>query len=525
MQAPVRCSLTALAFALGTAFLGTAAPAQTLRVVMHSDIKVLDPVWSGAYIVRNHGYLVYDTLFALDEQLQPKPQMIESWAASEDRKLYRFTLREGLLWHDGQPVTAEDCIASIRRWGVRDPMGQKLLQFTQDMKAIDARTFELVMKAPYGLVVESLAKPSVNTPFMMPKRVAETDAFKQIEDYTGSGPFILKRDEWKPGERIVYVKNLKYKPRAEPASGLAGGKVVKVDRVEWVWIPDQQTQANALLSGEIDIVEQVPYDLLPLLEKEKSIVLVKAASPNQYVFRPNWLQPPFNNEKVRQAAMMALTQEDFLKAVIGDPRYYRTCKAMFTCGSPLESTAGMAGKIEGNAAAARALLKEANYDGTPVVLLHASDTAPLANLSPVAKSLFERAGFKVDMQSSDWQSLVSRLITKKGPISEGGWSTFLTYWSQADLLDPLMTPFLQSNCDKARAGWPCDEQMERLREAYALETDPAKKRAIADEVQTRAMTIITHVPLGESFAVAGLRSNLSGWINAPVTVFWNVAKK
>ncbi|TWS96838.1 ABC transporter substrate-binding protein [Reyranella sp. CPCC 100927] len=520
-----RHSLIRWAFALGAACLGTAASAQTLRVVMHSDIKVLDPVWSGAYIVRNHGYLVYDTLFALDAALQPKPQMVESWVASEDRKIYRFVLREGLLWHDGQPVTAEDCIASIRRWGARDPMGQKLLQFTQEMKALDARTFELVMKVPYGLVVESLAKPSVNTPFMMPRRVAETDPFKQIDDYTGSGPFILKRDEWKPGERIVYIKNPKYKPRAEPASGLAGGKVVKVDRIEWLAMPDSQTMVNALLAGEIDIIEQVPYDLLPLVEKEKDIVLVKSVSPNQYVFRPNWLHPPFNNEKVRQAAMMALNQEDFLKAVNGDPRFYRTCKAMFTCGTPLESVAGMQGKTESNVAAARALLKEGGYDGTPVVLLHASDSPPLAPLSPVAKSLFERAGFKVDMQSSDWQSLVNRLLTKKGPVAEGGWSAFFTYWSQADLLDPLMTPFLQSNCEKARAGWPCDETMEQLREKYALETNPAKKRAIADEVQTRAMTIITHVPLGESFPVAGLRSNLGGWINAPVTVFWNVTKK
>jgi len=515
----------AVAVAAGALSLAAGAAAQTLRVVMHSDIKVLDPVWSGAYVVRNHGYFIYDTLFALDDKLQPRPQMVETWTASEDRRIWRFTLREGLEWHDGRPVTAEDCIASIRRWGARDPMGQKLLLFMQDMKALDARTFEMAMKEPYGLVVESLAKPSVNTPFMMPKRVAETDPFKQIDDYTGSGPFILKRDEWKPGEKIVYLKNPRYKPRAEPASGLAGGKVVKVGRVEWLAMPDSQTQINALLAGEIDIIEQVPYDLLPLAEKDKAIVLVKSVSPNQYVFRPNWLHPPFNNEKVRQAAMMALNQEDFLKAVNGDPRFYRTCKAMFTCGTPLESTAGMQGKTESNFAAARALLKEGGYDGTPVVLLHAADSAPLAALSPVAKSLFERAGFKVDMQSSDWQSLVNRLLTKKGPVSEGGWSAFLTYWSQADLLNPLMTPFLQANCEKARAGWPCDEPMERLRETYARETDPAKQRAIADEVETRAMTIVTHVPLGESFPVAGLRANLEGWINAPIPVFWNVAKK
>ncbi len=522
MKNLIRSALVGAMLALAS---GAGAQAQTLRVVMHSDVKVLDPVWSGAYITRNHAYLIYDTLFALDAKFQPQPQMVESWKASDDKRTWTFTLREGLEWHDGKPVTAEDCVASLRRWGARDPMGQKLILFMQEMRVVDARTFVIEMKQPYGLVIESLSKPSVVVPFMMPKRVAETDPFKQMSEHIGSGPFVFKQDEWKPGEKVVYVKNAKYKPRAEPASGLAGGKVVKVDRVEWIWIPDAQTQVNALLNGEIDVLEQVPYDLIPLVEKDKKIKLVKAEIGNQYVFRPNWLHAPFNNEKIRQAAQMALNQEDFLKAVVGDPRFYRTCKSLYPCGSPLESTAGMEGKIEGNAAKARELLKESGYDGRPITLLHAADTAALANLAPVAKALFERAGFKVDMQSMDWQSLVNRLLTKKGPPSEGGWDVFLTYWSMADLFDPLMTPFLQANCEKSRAGWPCDEQMERLREKYALATDAAQRKAIALEVQHHYMKIVTHVHLGEAFGVAGLGAKVEGWINAPVTVFWGVSKK
>ncbi len=498
---------------------------KTLRVVMHSDIKVLDPVWSGAYIVRNHGYLIYDTLFALDDKFQIKPQMVDTWSASEDRKTWTFTLREGLEWHDGKPVTADDCVASIRRWGARDPMGQKMMLFLEDIKASDARTFVITMKQPYGLVVESLAKPSVVTPFMMPRRVAETDPFKQLGEYVGSGPFIMKQDEWKPGERIVYVRNPRYKARPEPASGLAGGKVAKVDRVEWVWISDAQTAVNALSTGEIDIIEQASYDLLPLLEKDRNITLVRAATGNQYVFRPNWLNPPFNNEKARQAAMMGLNQQDFLHAIVGDPRYYRVCKSMFPCGSPLESTEGFEGLIEGNIAKAQALLKESGYDGSPIVLLQASDTPALSNLSPVAKSILERIGFKVDMQSMDWQSLVNRLLTKKGPASEGGWNVFLTYWSMADLFDPLMTPFLQANCEKSRAGWPCDEPMEKLRERYALAGDAAERKAIAVEVQKHQAKIVTHVHLGEGFNVAAMRKNITGWINSPVIVFWGIDKQ
>ena len=244
---------------------------------MHSDLKVLDPIWSGAYIVRSHGYMLYDTLFAMDEQFQIKPQMVDTWSTSDDGLTWTFKLRDGLEWHDGTPVTAEDCVASLKRWAVRDSMGLKLSQSLADYKVVDPKTFQMVFKEKFGPVLESLGKPSVVVPFMMPKRVAETDPYKQIEDYTGSGPFIFKKDEWKAGEKTVYLKNTKYKPRPEPASGLAGGKVVNLDRVEWVWIQDTETQVNALLKGEIDMIETVNYDTLPVLEKDKDVRIITSA--------------------------------------------------------------------------------------------------------------------------------------------------------------------------------------------------------------------------------------------------------
>src|SRR5882672_3241840 len=218
-----------------------AAPAQaqtTIKAVMHSDLKILDPIWTTAYIQRNHGYMIWDTLFAMDEKFEVKPQMVDKYDVSADRLTWTFTLRDGLEWHDGKPVTAEDCVASIKRWAARDSMGQKMMASVMDFEVVDPKTFKMKMKEPYGLVLQSLGKPSSNVPFMMPARVAATDPMQQIklEDVVGSGPFMFKADEWKPGEKTVYVKNPKYKPRAEPASGLAGGKVVKLDKVEWVWI-------------------------------------------------------------------------------------------------------------------------------------------------------------------------------------------------------------------------------------------------------------------------------------------------
>jgi peptide/nickel transport system substrate-binding protein len=470
---------------------------------------------------------VWDTLFAMDEKFDVKPQMVDTWKVSDDKLTYTFTLRDGLEWHDGKPVTAEDCIASIKRWGAKDSMGQKLMGVTQDLKVVDAKTFTLVLKEPYGLVLQSLGKPSSNVPFMMPKSVAETDPNTQIKptDVIGSGPFIFRAGEWKPGEKVVYVKNPKYKPRSEPASGLSGGKVVKVDRVEWIWIADVQTQMNAIIAGEIDMIESPGHDLLPVLAKEKSIKLFNSnPTGNQYTFRFNVLHKPFDNPKIRHAALVALSQEPFLQAVIGDPQWYKTCKAMFICGTPLESTAGLEGVLNGDSAKAAQLLKEAGYDGTPIVLMQSTDLQVLTNLAPVAKAQLEKAGFKVDMQSMDWQTLVSRR-TKKDPLNSGGWSAFLTSWVAADILNPVMAGFFNASCDKAMFGWPCDEQIEKLRDQFAKESDPAKHKAIVEAIQKRWVEYPTHVHLGQWYSPFALSVKVEGNLVAPVPVFWSVTKK
>ena len=518
--------LSTLACALALALLSPPAFAQTtLRVVMHSDLKIVDPIWTTAYISRNHGYMIYDTLFAMDAKGEVRPQMVDKYEVSADKLTYTLTLRDGLLWHDGKPVTTEDCIASIKRWGAKDSMGQKMMSFVKDFQVVNPKTFRILLNEPTGLVLQALGKPSSNVPFMMPKRVAETSPTEQIKDFTGSGPFVFKHDEWKPGDKAVYVKFAQYRPRSEPPSGLAGGKVAKVDRVEWRAIADHQTAVNALLGGEIDIIESPLYDLLPVLKKDANVKLVDINPLGlQYTFRFNTLHKPFDNAKVRQAVFYALNQEDFLKAVIGDPAYYKVCKSFYPCASPLETTKGMEGLLESNFEKARALLKEAGYDGTPIVLMHSTDLAVLANLAPVAKSLMEKAGFKVDMHSMDWQTLVSRRA-KKDPPTQGGWHAFLTAWVAADILNPVMMGFMNAGCDKAMFGWPCDKEIESLRDQYARETNPVRLKAIAEAAQVRDTHYPTHIPLGQWFQPAAMRKNVDGMVTAPVTVFWNVEKR
>ncbi len=497
----------------------------TLKVVMHSDLKIVDPIWTTAYIVRNHGYMVYDTLFAMDAKGDIQPQMVDKYDVSRDNLTYTMTLRDGLVWHDGKPVTAEDCVASIKRWAAKDSMGQKMMGFVKELQVLNPKTFKIVLKEPTGLVLGALGKPSSNVPFMMPKRVAETDPNTQISDFTGSGPFVFKKEDWKPGDKAVYVKFAQYRPRSEAPSGLAGGKVAKVDRIEWKWIPDHQTAINALLAGEVDYLESPPHDLYPVLKQDASVRLFNG-NPlgNQYTFRFNTLHKPFDNPKVRQAVFYAFNQEDFLKGVIGDPAYYKTCMSFFPCGSPMASTKGMEGLLQSNFAKAQALLKEAGYDGSPIVLMHSTDLAVLTNLAPVAKNLLEKAGFKVDMHSMDWQTLVARRA-KKDPPAAGGWHAFLTSWVSADILNPVMMGFLNASCDKAMFGWPCDKDLEGLRDQFARETNPAKQKAIAEAVQVRATQYPTHIPLGQWYGAAAVRKGVEGMFEAPVTVFWNIEKK
>jgi peptide/nickel transport system substrate-binding protein len=224
------------------------AAGKTITAVMHSDLRVIDPGMTTAYITRDHGYMVYDTLLATDSHFKIQPQMAD-WKVSDDKLTYTFTLRDGLKWHDGTPVTAEDCVASLKRWGKADGMGQKLMDFTASLEATDAKTITLKLKEPYGLVLESIGKPSSLVPFMMPKRLAETPPGTPIPEQIGSGPFKFVKAEFQPGVKVVYEKNADYVPRKEPPSWTSGAKVVKVDRVEWITMADAQTAVNALQSG------------------------------------------------------------------------------------------------------------------------------------------------------------------------------------------------------------------------------------------------------------------------------------
>ncbi|HTL26485.1 MAG TPA: ABC transporter substrate-binding protein [Burkholderiales bacterium] len=507
------------------------APAQqsggVLRVIPHSNLAILDPIWTTAYMSRNHGYMIYDTLFGTDEKGKIQPQMVEEWNVSPDKRLWTFKLRKGLEFHDARPVTSEDVVASIARWSKRDQLGQKLATFVERMDSPTPDTFRIFLREPCGFVLEALGKPSANVPFIMPRRVAETDAFKQIDDYTGSGPYLFKRDEFKPGALAVYLRNPKYVPRKEPPSGTAGGKRVYVDRIEWILAArDPQTQVNALQKGEVDMIERVPFEQITALRADKNVdLVVKDPGGFQYVGRFNHLHPPFDKPAVRRAAIAAFgNQEAFLRAQIGLKDLYKACPTMFVCGTTYASTAGTEIQQKSNLKKAQELLKASGYDGSTVVILKPTDINTINKLPEVGAQLLRQAGFKVEVQAMDWQTMVARRARKEAP-DKGGWNLFFTAVVVPDAWDPIGNNAISASCDKAWFGWACDADLEALRDRFARETDEAAKKKLADQIQARAFEIGTHAPLGEYVAPTAVRKGVKGLVIGAGDFYWNIRKE
>ena len=505
----------------------TEAGPTTLRFIPQADLRSIDPIWTTAYVTRNFGYLVFDTLFSLDKDFKPQPQMVDRWTVSDDKLTYRFILRDGLKWHDGQPVRAADCVASLDRWGKRDTLGQKLMEAVGEMKAVDDKTLTISLKSPFPLILDALGKLSSNVPFMMPERLAKTDAYQQIPEAIGSGPFKFVKEEWVPGNKAVFVKNTDYVPREEAPSFAAGGKVARVDRVEWLYIPDTTTAAAALNAGEADWYEQPPADLVPVFAANKDI-LVTTVDPlgNQGVLRFNQLQPPFNNLKMREAVVNLVNQKDYMGAAAGDPKYWKTCAALFGCGTPFETNAGADALLNGpNPAKAKALVQEAGYKGEKIVLLSATDQSIVHGQARVTLDALRSAGLIVEFQANDWGTLITRR-TSKEPIDKGGWSIFHTWFSAPDFFSPAVNILVRGSGDKAWFGWPTDTKIEALIDAWFKAPDLAAQKKLAADIQVEAYTNeIPYVPTGQFVVPTAYRRNLDGIIIAPVVFLWNVEKK
>lgn len=520
--------ITILALLAGLVCGGSAtAQNSILRFVPYTNLVTTDPVAAGIYVTRNFGYMVYDTLFSFDAKWQPQPQMVETHAVSADGLLHTFALRDGLTWHDGSKVRTQDCVVSLQRWMRRDPFGIFLQDAMVSIEAIDDRSFSIHLKRPFPLMEEALAKISGVPAFMMPERLARTEPTKQVSEVIGSGPYKFVPAEWMPGSKVVVVRNEAYVPRREPASNASGGKVAKFDRIEWIIIPDGNTAVAALGSNEVDWIEQPLIDLSPIIDKMPNAALRRVDPLGvQLQFRPNFLAPPFDNAKVRQAMALVVDQAEYLSAFAGDRKYWEVCQSFFSCGTPYESKAG-AGSLgmKRDIAKARQLLKEAGYAGQKVVILDPPDVAPLhAAASIIARDLTS-IGMSVDVQVMTFSSILQHIYNVDN-ARQGKWNLFVTYTTVPDTMVPATNIMLRAGgTADGIVGWPTDEEAQKLRHAFIAAKTEAERRSVADQLNARAWDQVIYLPVGQFVSPAALSKRLTGVLESPIPFFWNVEKK
>ena len=519
-----RRHLIAAAAALPGPALTQSAASRTIRVIPQANLTSLDPIWTTAVVTRNHAFMVYDQLCAQDAAGEIKPQMADGWVLSDDRLTLTFTLRSGLRFHDNEPVLAKDCVASIKRWARRDPFMQVLAASIADVETVDDRRFRFRLNRPVPLLLMALGQPQFPC-FIMPERIASTDAFTQIRDFVGSGPFRFNANEWNPGQRAVWSRFDGYAPRQEPVDGLAGGRAPRIERIEWTVITDPATSASAMTQGEQDYWEYPLHDLLPLMRRSRELVVQQRLMDGTYgVARFNTLHPPFNNPAIRRAVAMAVDQRDYLRAVAGNEQAgWGACEGVFTCDTPMANEAGSEILKTRSLERGRAALREAGYNGEKVVLIAPGDYPQINALSLVTADLLTRLGMNLELISADWGTLVQRR-TSREPVERGGWSIIHTTASGQSLSLPVFHLFLRANGTNAWFGWPDDPQIERLRGEWVEAGEAAERVRIAQALNRRAMEFMHYIPLGYYWQPSAWNRRVTGVFRAPATVFWGMGK-
>ncbi len=494
-----------------------------LRFVPQANLSSLDPVWTTATVAINHAYMIHDTLYGIDGAGTCQPQMSAGHDVSSDELTWTFTLRDGLVFHDKAKVLAQDCVVSIGRWAKKDPFGQQLMLTANEIVALDDRRFQIRLKQPFRQMLYGLGARQC---FMMPERMARTPASEQMKETIGCGPFRFLPDEYVSGARAAYARYDGYVARQEKPDYFAGGKVVNFERVEWVVQPDPSTAASALQKGETDWVELPLIDLCPMLRKSPDI-LVKVFDPYgwQPILAMNHLYPPFDNLKLRRALLAAIDQHAFVEAIIGDQADLgRAPVGYFTEGQPMATHVGLE-PLSGprDLALAKKLVSESGYKGETVLLIAPSDQPAIMQLAQVTRELFQKVGLTVDYQVMDWGSVMTRRANQNPP-EQGGWNAFNTLWGGLTVSNPGSSYPLRGNGRKGWFGWPTDERLESLREAWFAAPNLAEQKAIAGEIQMRALDVVPYIPLGQIFQPTAFRSDIKDIVQAAIPLFWGVRR-
>lgn len=517
---------TAAAATLATPAVRAAGNPKVLKFVPQADIALLDPHFAPALVTRNHAYLVYDFLYGLDDQVQPKPQMAAGHVIENDGKTWKITLRDGLKFHDGEKVLARDCVASLKRWAKRDVYALSVFQQVDDVIAASDNVIEFRLKRPFRLLADLLAKQNPFAPAIMPERLANGDPTSAVKELIGSGPYRFSMAERVPGSRAVYEKFAGYVPREGKPEGTAGAKIAMIDRIEWHTIPDPATAAAALQAGEIDWWEQPTADLLPLLRKNKDVV-VDIVDTLGYVgvLRFNHLNPPFDNPAIRRALLGAFSQRDMMQAVVGDePGYSSTGVGFFSPNSPLANDAGIE-RLNGprDLAKVKKDLEAAGYNGQRFNLLVPTDLPAINAMSEVAGEVFRKLGMNMDYVTADWATVATRLNSQE-PLEKGGWNLNCNYGPGFSQMSPAAHGYMRGLGKSSLFGWPTMPKVEALRTEWIEANDVAAQKKLCRDIQMQCFEDVPYIPLGGFYFAGAYRRDLTGVLKGGIPMFTNVRR-
>ena len=483
-----------------------AQPAKTVfRWVPANDLSILDPTYTTAAITATHALLVFDTLYGLDDRYQPQPQMIESEHIDQEGLRWVLHLRDGLRFHDGSPVRAQDVVASIKRFGARNLLGQTLFSSVEILHATSDRSIEFKLRRPFSLLSYTLASSAAS---IMPERLANTPDNIAIKEVVGSGPFRFLPSRWVSGSHVVYQKSAEYRARTSgEARNTAGPKIAYLDEVRWQVIPDRATAVAALQNNEVDGIEIIDNEFIPTLRKNKQIALIKAPLPSIFILRFNHLHAPFDNPIMRQAILSVINQTDYMMAANGAdfPEYWNDKCGVFAPNTPMASSAGLE-KLTNkrDLARARKLIKDAGYAGQAIVILDPVDTAPYHACALVTEDLFKQLGLKTELRAMNWGSYLQRRNNQNNP-SEGGWHIGFTALVGTANLDPINNPAVRGTGKQGWFGWPTNATLEKLREDWIFAKTLAQRQAISRDIQTEVLEAVPYIPLGAVYNLSALR--------------------
>lgn len=492
-----------------------------LRFKPNNDLTVLDPIFTSVFVTRFHANLAFDTLYGQDSSFNPHPQMVAGHVVEDDGKLWRLTLRDGLKFHDGEPVLARDCVASIKRWASIDAFGQALMAVTEELAAPSDKEIVFRLRQPFPLLPAALGKSSTFVPVIMPERQASQGLSQPISEPVGSGPYRYIHAERVPGQLSVYEKFADYQPRADGVSDYTSGpKIAHIDRIEWRVIPDQATAAAALQAGEIDWFEDPISDLLPLLDADPNVVVETISElGNMGMIRFNHLQAPFDRPEMRRAFAKMVSQTEMMQAVAG--HQWRDDVGFFVPESPMASTEGLPiAAREPDFEQIKADLAAAGYNGEKITVIDAPSSPGIHMQAAMLEDQMTRAGMNVEVVALDFGNWLQRRNNRDTPAN-GGWNILTTFLPGQELWDPAGHLALRGNGGDAWSGWPTSPELESLRSSWFEAADDEARADVGRKMQFQAIQDVPYVPSGRWTVPTAYRKGITG-ISKHIPIFFNV---